>query len=309
VFSLDKSTACQKEARKSDSCSKKQEKVSPAQRKHDKMVNLFDRLPMDVIKYEIIPYIANDYFARMGINFLLPPVDRQRAPLRQSASLELGMSLCVVKLNRLVANATNAADPLSKAEYIAETFSYLLKNPLILQHNMTFRNTAIAKAVTFADPDCNQLEVLPEANKANLVDKSCQLLTFAASTPYLYHCTSALSKDSKWSPIEGAGRHVVVDNERALIAAAKEERAKFRAAEKERRSKPHWRFFTVSRGRYRDDDYDGDWVFGYFDAEERWVYLEDPQEQEQEQEQPVVSRRGTVMDSDGWEWVVSKRRR
>lgn len=276
------------------------------------MVNLFDSLPLDVIKYEIIPYIADDYFARIGINSLLPPVDRQRAPLRCGASLELGMSLCVVKLNRLVANATNAADPLNKAEYITETFNYLLKNLLILQHNMTFRNTAIAKAATFADPDCNQLEVLPEVPKANLIDKSCQLLALAACTPFLYHCTSALSKDSKWSPIEGAGRHVVVDNERALIAAAKEERAKFRAAEKERRSKPHWHFFSTRRGRYRDDyddDDDGDWGFGYFDAEERWVYLEEPQEEGQELEQPVVSRRGTVMDSDGWEWVVSKRRR
>jgi len=281
--------------------------VRLAKRKQDKMVNLFDSLPMDVIKYEIIPYISNDYFSRMGINFLLPPVDRQRAPLRRGAVTELGISLSVVRLSRLIANATNTQDQQNKAEQISETFKYLLINPLLLQHNMSFRNTAIAKATTFADANCNQYAVLSEANKANLIDKSCQLLAFVASTPYLYHSGCALTKESKWSPIEGAGNHVVVDNERALIAAAKEAHAKLMAAERERKSKPHWHFFTFSRGRYRDDDYDGDWEFGYFDNDEKWVYLEDPQEQEQEQ--PVVTRRGTVMDSDGWEWVVSKRRR
>jgi hypothetical protein len=278
------------------------EKVRLAKRKQDKMINLFDSLPLDIIKYEIIRYIADDYFARIGINFLLPYIDRQSTPLRRGASLELGMSLCVVKLNQLVANATNAKDPLRKAEYITETFNYLLKNPLILQHNMSFRNTAIAKAATFADHDCNQLEVLSEVTKADLVTNSCQLLALAACTPFLYHCTSALSNDSKWSPIEGAGRHMVVDNERALIAAAKEKRIRFMASEKERKSKPHWNYFIRRSYRYYDDD-DGDWEYGYFDANEKWVYLEE------EQEQPVVSRRGTVMDSDGWEWVVSKRRR
>jgi hypothetical protein len=275
-----------------------------------KMVNLFDRLPMDVIKYEIIPYIANDYFARVGINSLLPPVDRQSTPLRRGAALELGMSLSVVKLNRLVAKATNTEGPPSKAELIGETFAYLLTNPLILQHNLTFRNTALAKAATFADPDCSQYYLLPEATKANLIDKSCELIVLAACKPYLYHCNSALSKDSRWSPVEGGGRHIVVDNERALILAAKEEYAKRIAAEKIRRSKPHWEYFSRGRYRYDDDDVDGDWEFGYFDNNEQWVYLEQEQEQEQEQEpEPVVSRRGTVMGADGWETVVAKRRR
>ena len=263
-----------------------------------KMINLFDKLPLDVIKYEIIPYIANDYFGRMGINFLLPPIDRQSNPLRHGAVTELGISLSVVRLSRLIINATNAQDQQNRAEEISETFKYLIINPLLLQHNMSFRNTALAKALTFADPDCNQYTVLPEANKANLVTKSCQLLAFAATKPYLYHSGCAITKDSKWSPVEGAGSHVVVNNEKALIAA-----------EKVRKSKPHWHYF--SRGMYRydyEDDQDGDWEYGYFDVNEKWVSVEQEQEQEKEQV-PVVSRRGTVLGKDGWETVVSKRRR
>lgn len=45
-------------------------------------VTLFDCLPLEVIKSKIIPFIADDYFARIGINSVLPPVDRTGTKLR-----------------------------------------------------------------------------------------------------------------------------------------------------------------------------------------------------------------------------------
>jgi len=40
---------------------------------------LFDNLPLDIIKYEIMPFL--NYYERMAVNISLPPQDRMSTPL------------------------------------------------------------------------------------------------------------------------------------------------------------------------------------------------------------------------------------
>ena len=42
---------------------------------------LFDNLPFDIIRYEIIPHL--NYYERMAVNISLPPQDRIRTPLKK----------------------------------------------------------------------------------------------------------------------------------------------------------------------------------------------------------------------------------
>ena len=42
---------------------------------------LFDNLPFDIIRYEIIPHL--NYYERMAVNISLPPQDRIRSPLKK----------------------------------------------------------------------------------------------------------------------------------------------------------------------------------------------------------------------------------
>ena len=277
------------------------------------MSTLFDFLPLDVINYVIKPFIENDYFARVALNGLLPPRDKRATLLREDAAKQLALCLSTVKLKKLVHNATWAEGPQAKAEAISVLFEYLIHNPLILQHNMNFRETAFRQATTFSDINCVQYNVLEESTKGCLVEKAVLLLNVIGRNPFLYSLISSLGNE-KWSAVDGAGVCHVVDNSRWLAIAAAKARVMEAEAEKVRRSKPHWRIvYRVRRyySRYSDyDDYDEDEEseYGYYDAEDKWVLLKAEWEEEEE-EPPRVSRQGTVLEADGWERVVSRRRR
>lgn len=280
--------------------------------KESKMSNLFDRLPLDVIDYVIRPFVGNDYFARIGMNFLLPPVDRQGSPLKRDAAKQLELSLASARLKPLLAEAAAGTAP-TKAVAIGATFDFMAANPLILQHNRAFRDVVFIQATTFANPDCPQYALLEAVVAATLVAKAQRLLDLVTNLQGPFEQISTSCSDQKWSAVSGGAAPVIVDN--SLLLAEAEA-----ATALARRSTPHWRCIS-RRMRYRrgrwdsdddDDDVDDDWEYGYFNDADRWVCIEresawTPRSDEPE-EQPRVSRRGTVMEADGWEKVVGRRR-
>ena len=274
-----------------------------------KMSTLFDFLPLDVINYEIKPYIENDYFARLALNALLPPIDRRGTPLLQDASKQLHLSLQIAPLKKLTHDASLAEGPVRKAEAIAMLFDFLIHNPLIMQHNLSFRNTALRQATTFADRACSQYTLLEDVDVTPLICKASLLLEIMEKTPFLYQLNTFQS-NAKWTAVDGTGLCVVVDNSKALALALAKERTLALEAEKARRAIPHWRVVNRSRRYYSHDesDYDDDedWEYGYFDKADKWICLE---EEEEVQSPPRISRQGTVLEEDGWERVVSRKRR
>ena len=267
------------------------------------MQTLFDSLPLDIINYVIKPFIGNDYFARIAINSILPPIDRQGSPLKIDAAKQLGLSLSVVKLKRIIGAFPYSENSISRSENIIVLFDYLLKNPLILQHNSNFRQVTNRQANTFADSHCPQYKLLEETAKTALVSKANLLLQFMEKTPFLYTINTTIGNE-KWSAVSDTGVCVVVDNSRALAIA-----------EKAKRSIPHWRPYISRYSRYypySDDEHD-EREFGYYDANEEWVCLRgewddtDEEEEDEEIEVPRVSRRGTVKEADGWERVVIRK--
>lgn len=65
---------------------------------------IFDNLPLDVIRYNIIPFL--DYTGRTSLNISLPPQDRQGYPLRKIPQLIISNSRYKIKF------AKNNTDPL-----------------------------------------------------------------------------------------------------------------------------------------------------------------------------------------------------
>ena len=294
---------------------------------------MFDRLPMDVINYEIRPLVANDYFARVGINEMVRTHEKTPTRLRRNAAAELEVALATARMKPMLNDAElhsitygmteeeKTATAERKAAKIGVIFDFNVKHPILLKHNLSFRTTVESKVAEFADPDCPQYHLVSEASKATLIEKATWLMETLANNPFLFHVNGSTTTD-KWSPIDGAPACVIVDNSVLLAAAAAVEQAAMAAAEKERRSTPHWRPTSYRRrGRYMDsdeDDYDDDdWQYGYYeDGGHLWVCLKTEAEDNYErwsnydepEEQPKVSRRGTVMEADGWERVVSRRR-
>lgn len=303
---------------------------------------------MDVIRFVILPYVANDYFARVAINSMVAWDEKIASPLKKNAAIQLEISLITPKLKRLLEGCEfdpylhimakdeeKKARAEQKALKICEIFDINIKNPILLKHNLNYRQTVERKAREFADPDCSQYSIVCDETKVLVLAKAIQLLEAVVSNPFRF--AESGSGQENWSPIDGAPARVIVDNSALLAVARARERAAAEAAEKERRSKPHWRSICYyRRGRYSgdsDDDSYGDeeWQYGYYEdgnypwiclkteirnewggSEEDEQYEEWRQQQQEEwerQEQPKVSRRGTVMEADGWERVVPRGQR
>jgi hypothetical protein len=71
---------------------------------------LFDNLPLEIIKYEIIPYL--NYYERMAVNISLPPQDRISTPLT--------LPDIVVKKRKAVSNVKDPYWSTVEAPHIVE---------------------------------------------------------------------------------------------------------------------------------------------------------------------------------------------
>lgn len=223
------------------------------------MPSQFDDLPLDVIKYEILPFVANDYFARMGINSMVQPVERTSTPLRKNAAAELDMAFTLMSYKKKGLNVEGEVleSPAQRLEWLIEVFNFNIKDPHFIKYAKVFRDMITKKAQHYANPDIDEYSLVSEDEKARLTLKATQILEVLAKNPYLYEAHPSV-KNEMWSPIDGVKPRMIVDNSELL--------------EKIRRSKPHWREIEFKRGRsHRYYDYYRE--YGYYDSNDEWVKM------------------------------------
>jgi hypothetical protein len=217
------------------------------------MPSKFDELPLDVIKYEILPFVANDYFARMGINSMVKPVERTSTPLRKNAvaELDIGLSLISYKKKRLNIEAAPLENSSKRLELLTRIFDFNINDLQFMKHAKGFRDMLTKKAETYASPNINEYELVSEDEKALLMLKATQILEALAKNPYVCEARPSFINET-WSPIDGVKPRIIVDNEELL--------------EKIRRSTPHWREIEFTRGHYYSE-------YGYYDSNDEWVKM------------------------------------
>ena len=223
------------------------------------MPSKFDDLPLDVIKYEILPFVANDYFARMGINSMVQPVERTSTPLRKNAAAELDMAFTLMSYKKKGLNVEGELleSPAQRLEWLIEIFNFNIKDPHFIKYAKVFRDMITKKAQHYANPDIDEYMLVSEDEKARLTLKATQILEVLAKNPYLYEAYPSIRNET-WSPIDGVKPRMIVDNSELL--------------EKIRRSKPHWREIEFKRGRsHRYYDYYME--HGYYDSNDEWVKM------------------------------------
>jgi len=69
---------------------------------------LFDNLPLEIILYEIMPYL--DYFSKTTVNCMLPPQDRTSTPINPEKILQLDIHIARNRLVRLLMQAYKESD-------------------------------------------------------------------------------------------------------------------------------------------------------------------------------------------------------
>ena len=223
-----------------------------------KMPSKFDELPLDVIKYEILPFVSNDYFARMGINSILQPVERTSTPLRKNAVAELEMTLTLMKYKKkgLYVEPELLEGCAQRVKLLLGIFDFNINDMRLIKYSKNFRDMLKKKAELFANPNINDYQFVSEDEKANVILKATQILEVLAKNPYVCEADPSFRNET-WSPIDGLKRRII-DNSDLL--------------EKIRRSKPHWREIEFKRGRsHRYYDYYRE--YGYFDSDDKWITL------------------------------------
>lgn len=163
------------------------------------MPSKFDELPLDVIHYEILPFLSDDYFARIGINSMLLPIERTSTPLRKNAAIELEMSLTLHKFSIVL--AADSSTPSTRGEQLMAAFNLTINNPLFLKYNRKFRDIITEKGETYADPNFQDYGLVSEDEKAQLVVKSNKILEVLEKNLYVCDVSPSFIND-EWSPIK-----------------------------------------------------------------------------------------------------------
>lgn len=163
------------------------------------MPTLFDRLPLDIIKYVIGSYLKNDYFARISINNLLAPSDRSSFPLNKDAVKQVGLSLAITEMKTTFKKSAKC-DDVAKRKIMFLDFIH--KNPLILQHHPAYRKLFKLRVDMLCHKDYYLYSKEPEITTAALINKGRQLLNFIEQTPFLYKLKLSWAEE-QYTAIDG----------------------------------------------------------------------------------------------------------
>jgi len=170
---------------------------------------MFDFLPLDVIKYKITPFVVNDYFARMGINSMLAPVERMSTPLRKNATTELHITIILDRYNKMLSNTkilSNMDTHSKRGRQLMAAFNCVINNPLLLKYHIKFRSVITKKAEEHSDPNFSDYELISEDEKNQLVLNAKNVLEVLKNNAYVSEISSSV-KNKMWSPIDSGNKN------------------------------------------------------------------------------------------------------
>lgn len=176
------------------------------------MPYLFDNLPLDMIQFEIFPYL--DYDSRVTANLMLPPVDRVRTPLKKDAALQLAIAISEMILRKYLIKAT----VLSGQQRNRATLKFYRELPkyfYILEYRAGFREAIIEKSIAFSNPDGEEYINTTTHMKKTLPGLCAIILDMAAQRPFIRQVEGHFTKLG-WAAVTNANPLIVVDNDTTL---------------------------------------------------------------------------------------------
>jgi hypothetical protein len=174
------------------------------------MSSLSDKLPIDVIHYVILPFLANDYDTRDALNMVLAPHERKGTPFAKDATIKFRLIQAYPYIQRGIRFADIEKNLDIRANAIIELISILRKYSVILEYSENFRKTCIKKFSSFVEPTYYEnLNVDPMIKNKLITESTSFLYDIENKYPFKYNikCVSGLV-----SFIDGLGPPHIVDN-------------------------------------------------------------------------------------------------
>jgi hypothetical protein len=160
---------------------------------------LFDNLPLDMIRFEIFPYL--DWTDRVAVNACLPPSDRIRTPLAKDSGLILVMRIQASRLKKQLNSAESANSSAKKAKYVLKIFRGFEKYKYLIEHHKSFRDTLIQKCKNYSNPENPEYIGTSRYFKKTLMKLVADFLE-VCEEKYSYKYQINACKDEIWNPIQ-----------------------------------------------------------------------------------------------------------
>jgi len=160
---------------------------------------LLDNLPLEIILYEISPYL--DYNSRVITNYMLPPQDRVGTPLAKDAALQLEICMSITRIRKLVEASTEAKGPRKRALGLLKLFRNVEPLYFVCQYNNGFREAFLERTRAFADasnPEYDNVSRYIRKTLSTLCQKTH--INIVEKYPFIrkVNCSHA---NPAWSPI------------------------------------------------------------------------------------------------------------
>jgi len=177
---------------------------------------LLDNLPLDMIQFEVFPYL--DYDSRVIANSMLPPVDRVRVPLKKDAALQFALTYSSVKIGSNLKKLDTVTGT-ARRRVILKIYREIPKHFHILEYSERARTEILKKCVEFSDPTGDDYRDSTAHMKKELPKLCRVILDMGVKRPFIRHVETS-GRDG-WTAVTSAGPLRIADNDalvRALIS-------------------------------------------------------------------------------------------
>lgn len=172
------------------------------------MPYLFDNLPLDMIHYEIFPYL--DYNSRVTANLMLPLQDRARIPLNQHTAIHVAMYIGVARLGAYLKAVDKSVSSHARNRNVLKMYREFPKYYFMFQYHQNLRTVCLEKTREFSNPANTDYEGRSKHFKTTLI-ALCNKMLEDVEQKYPFIENIYIEKHDEWSAIRNS-RHVIVDN-------------------------------------------------------------------------------------------------
>lgn len=167
---------------------------------------IFNNLPLDMIKFEIFPYL--DWADRVAVNACLPPSDRIRTPLAKDSGLILVIKLQAARVKKYIRRAESSNYLPVKSRRVLKLYREIENFKYIIQHHKSFREVLIRKCKEYSNPENPEYNGTTRHFKKTLMKLATDFLEkYNEKYPYKYEINAY--KEGVWNPIQN--RYVALE--------------------------------------------------------------------------------------------------
>jgi len=166
---------------------------------------LFDNLPLDIIQYEIHPYL--DYNSKVTMNCMLPPQDRISSPLSKGIGINIVVKILALRLKRQLKDCIEGVG-LIRTRNVMKLFRDFGKYYIIFQYCKKARDANIVMMQEFGDPQSQRYGSASKYVREKVSAMAAVHLANIEERPYISEFVQLKCCDH-WSAV-GSGKHHIV---------------------------------------------------------------------------------------------------